>query len=1554
MSDRPIWFRCVAVPFALLVLSVSGLVPKILSQAAVSVAPAEAYTKQDDSLTDQLFPYISGKELPGVATDDLITAASYPLTVASGVPLEDMSSGTTQLIGAALDDNASAVTNIGFDFWFDGVRHSQFSINANGLLRLGSTVVATTFNNSTSGLNTTTNAPKLAPYFEDLCTSSTGQVHYKVVGSAPNRKLIVEWANMQIPRDGSCLGVPDDGVFQVWLFESASGVTPGRIQFVYGGGIGASDDTDLGASIGLQSGVATNFASVTVSDDSVSYTVANNLNLTGITAGKSYIFTPPTPSAAPTGLSFSAVTALSQTLNWTDNSSNEVGFAIFRSTDGTNFTFVGQTAAGAVSFNDIGLLPSTNYSYQVYAVTEGAISSALTGSNSTIAPGNISCNGAGGNWSESATWVGGIVPTSSDNVAIGSGCTVTVDTATAVALDVTIANGGTLQSPTSGTVTTNSLTVGSNVINNGTLDFSTNSNTSGAILTYGPGLPNGVLTGTGAVTDLRALTIAKPSITSIVEVNPTNLTVQGVNTDVAGFLTLTSGTLKISGSFNLTNRFFTAVGYTIPAVAAFWLDNANVTVAGQNGSPTNNGLLRITNGAFNVGTASGNSMGGGAGAQFVFEGGTSNFAGRLQTASTVSYTQSAGTVNVCTVGNTATTACFGLTSTANTFNMTGGSIVLNLPNTNAAPLDYSVSTAAMFVANPAGTTLQLGSGTTPAATTFRVTGATPSLLINAGHSLAVGGGAAGAALFMRGSSVINNGAIVVQGTGTSSRFDFAASGPMTYGGSGTFGTAATPFGGVGMSANGNNTTLNSPIFINRVNFFTGGFINSGQVTLGNAGTSATVVQVGNSTTPTDAGGFDVLPTYNSGSGGHILLHLRTNTLNRVVGLEMNPTRNLNAFTFDNNIAGATLSLGAGNVTISGTGAGSLGLTNGVVNVNSGNTLFHNAGTVTRTTGYVNGALSRNFTAAAAYTYHVGQNGYSPVAANVTAGTGDLSVTAVGTVQPNIPNPAKALSRHWKLTGAGVTSDLVFSYLDPADIPGTATESAFVIQKYDGTFSQPGGTVDTTANTASITGVTSFSDWTLAEPGSLTAPGVLALSSSTYSANENAGTVSVTVNRTSGTDGAVNVDFAFSGGTATGGASCSAGIDYVNTGGTVSFANGESTKNFNVTLCGDTDVEPDETFNVTLSNATGGATIGSPGSATVTILNDDVAGGAVTVTASAGAPSGTYATLTLAIAAVNDGTHQGNVVINVNQTTSEPGTIVLNGSGAGAASYTSLLIRPTGDAITVAGASVQGRGLIELNGADNVTIDGDNPNSAGTNRNLTLQNTAANTVTFTSVIRIALAATIVTSADGNTFKNLNILGSATGRNIGTATTTTGTENNGFGIFSGPGASTVSATTPPAAVTSVSTGAPAGSTATNLVVSNNSVTTAARAISINAAAATIYPGLQITGNSVGNPTAGAADGVYAVGINASGSADGLIAGNTVHVEGYVPSSAAGHGIAVGVTGAFRTFTIENNKVNRVRNNNVGTWSALGINLGGSSKHVVRNKFVSGVINNLIAGT
>ncbi len=343
---------------------------------------------------------------------------------------------------------------------------------------------------------------------------------------------------------------------------------------------------------------------------------------------------------------------------------------------------------------------------------------------------------------------------------------------------------------------------------------------------------------------------------------------------------------------------------------------------------------------------------------------------------------------------------------------------------------------------------------------------------------------------------------------------------------------------------------------------------------------------------------------------------------------------------------------------------------------------------------------------------------------------------------------------------------------------------------------------------------------------------------------------------------------------------------------------------------------------------------------------------VNVTATGGTTTATYPTVKAAFDAVNAGMHSGVITVNIAVSTTEIDSAVLNGNGAGGASYTSLIVRPAADGVAVSGATAAGRGLIELNGADNVTIDGDNPNSAGVNRNLTLQNTAVSTTDYTSVIRVALNITDVNSADNDVFRNLNIFGSATGRNIGTANTSAGAEFTTYGIVAAAGAS--SPNTAPTALVSVNTNIAAGATAANLIISNNRVITASRAVSVLGSAVSVFSGLSVQSNLIGNPTAGAADQVYGLGIQAQGSTNGVISGNTVYVEGFIGSATTTHGISIAPLSAAGTFTIEKNKVNRVRNNNGATWSAYGINLGGGSNHIVRNNFVGGVINDQTAGT
>jgi hypothetical protein len=113
-------------------------------------------------------------------------------------------------------------------------------------------------------------------------------------------------------------------------------------------------------------------------------------------------------------------------------------------------------------------------------------------------------------------------------------------------------------------------------------------------------------------------------------------------------------------------------------------------------------------------------------------------------------------------------------------------------------------------------------------------------------------------------------------------------------------------------------------------------------------------------------------------------------------------------------------------------------------------------------------------------------------------------------------------------------------------------------------------------------------------------------------------------------------------------------------------------------------------------------------------------GPVEVEATAGTLGPTaYPNLDSAIAAINAGTHQGAIKVEICGNTTETGAMFLNSNAAAPASYTSVSIYPLADGLTISGPTVTGRGLIELNGADNVTIDGDNPNTVGTNRNLTI-------------------------------------------------------------------------------------------------------------------------------------------------------------------------------------------------------------------------------------------
>lgn len=347
-------------------------------------------------------------------------------------------------------------------------------------------------------------------------------------------------------------------------------------------------------------------------------------------------------------------------------------------------------------------------------------------------------------------------------------------------------------------------------------------------------------------------------------------------------------------------------------------------------------------------------------------------------------------------------------------------------------------------------------------------------------------------------------------------------------------------------------------------------------------------------------------------------------------------------------------------------------------------------------------------------------------------------------------------------------------------------------------------------------------------------------------------------------------------------------------------------------------------------------------------------GPVTVTATAGTTGPTdYGTLKLAFDAINAGTHQGAITVSIVASTTEGATpAVLNSSGAGSALYTSVLIQPTNDGVTVDGTAPTGRGVIELNGADNVTINGDNPNTGGTNRNLTILNSAVNTTTFTSVVRIALS-TLVTSGDNDVVKNCIITGSATGRNVAAATSQTGSEFTTYGILVGGGASTATNTTAPSAIASVTTTIGAGITAANFTADNNQIDACARGIAVQGSATTVANGLLVTNNVIGNAAAGNPTTVYARAMTLQGFDNASVAVNTVrNIEGWFNTQLMG--ISLGdISATGQNATVDRNTVTNIVNKNTGTFGSYGINVNAGNNNTVRNNFVSAVTGDMTGG-
>jgi len=125
------------------------------------------------------------------------------------------------------DDGISVALPIGFSFCFFGNTYTQFYVGTNGWV--GFTPGQTSLYTTTPIPSTATNVPRnciMAPWLDWHPGTGSGgpYIRYQVLGTAPNRRLVVSWNNCPMYSCTSSLGT-----YQIVLFESTNNVET-RIQ----------------------------------------------------------------------------------------------------------------------------------------------------------------------------------------------------------------------------------------------------------------------------------------------------------------------------------------------------------------------------------------------------------------------------------------------------------------------------------------------------------------------------------------------------------------------------------------------------------------------------------------------------------------------------------------------------------------------------------------------------------------------------------------------------------------------------------------------------------------------------------------------------------------------------------------------------------------------------------------------------------------------------------------------------------------------------------------------------------------------------------------------------------------------------------------------------------------------------------------------------------------------------------------------------------------------------------------------------------------------------
>ena len=996
------------------------------------------------------------------------STANYSFS--SGTASLDLMVGASSVGGAIVngynDDNASAVNNIGFNFVFMGVSYSQFSVNSNGQLRLGATVVQGT-NYAAAAATTAIICPMSGDNSSGISTPTVNPVTFKVSGSEGSKILIVQWINFNIALSSTST---NGGTMQLWLYEGT-----GKIEFHYGSNYGCSSLASRSIFIS-SSNTATTSGYVTVNASptfTATATALTNSIAAGTTianlSGVKYTFTPPTTpvDSAPTTLTYSAINTSTTTVNWVDNSTVETNFLLTRATD-SGFTqnvirtIVASTTTAATggAYNSVqsSLQAGTTYYYKVQAMNEGQASSDLTGSQATNAGATYYWVGATGaawgtttNWNTNAAGTG-TARTSvlTTDVLIVDGAGTTAGAATIISVDVASFSIGQLKitNNTACTLQSSISTTRVITITGGPNDDFVVENGSTLNLNHATNAIQFIFSGTGTTGDISGIVNFAGSLNNLITTTGGTSTLVTVNsTGVVNIGTTainlvgSAATLSFTNGSNCNVTGATTAAYPIPL--ATWAANSTVTLSGSatSSTPATNksqafgnfvvNLPSLPTGVFSFWTSSN----------------TASIQGNLIITST-----GLGSFRAVTSGSLIVSG--NLSINGGIFQHSGGSsgsgTLIILGNTSIA----------------SGATLDLDESSNATLPTFS----------------------------QRGTTFTNNG-IITFGT-TTSRLSFYSptNAAMTLTGTGTVtgnlvSLSVQTTGGLTISHANQIPTLN-------VYFYGGTITGSGKLTIGTGSNSSSGIQIGSTGLTTSAGGFDVSPTWTLGSGG-LTLFYSPELGTRTTGYEIPPTRTVTNITVNNN----GLTIAGGNLNVSST----LTMTAGVITSSSSNVLSLGTSTAAGTlaitspssTNMIVGPFARTFalsrTAAGTYNatthYPVGKGStYSPIWVDPTTTSGGAVIITSESFTSNGGSAGIGVTNlstsNWSAQATTGSANLTSARVRFSDTGVTTTSKLLQAATATGSFegvaggsvsSGTSGTVTSNADLSSYTGYFAYGD-----------------------------------------------------------------------------------------------------------------------------------------------------------------------------------------------------------------------------------------------------------------------------------------------------------------------------------------------------------------------------------------------------------------------------------------------------------------------------------------------